>query len=74
MNTLNTNSEPAIRPTIQVLERTNDLLNILAQFNQPLSLKFLAEQSGLHISTTHRILNDLVLARMVVVKVSPGTR
>ena len=69
MNTLNTNSEQNTesnaRPTIQVLERTNDLLNILAQFNQPLSLKFLAEQSGLHISTCHRILNDLVLARMV---------
>ncbi len=70
MTTPNTNSTPSIvaeaaRPTIQVLERTNDLLNILAQFNQPLSLKFLAEQSGLHISTTHRILNDLVLARMV---------
>lgn len=67
-NTNSVTTTPAAdttRPTIQVLERTNDLLNILAQYNQPLSLKFLAEQSKLHISTTHRILNDLVLARIV---------
>ena len=57
--------DESMRPTIQVLERTNTLLNILAKYNQPLSLKSLAEQSGLNISTTHRILNDLVLARIV---------
>ena len=67
MKTPNTDTPQAeiVRPTIQVLERTNDLLNILARYNQPLSLKFLAEQSKLNISTTHRILNDLVLARIV---------
>ena len=67
MKTPNTDTPQTeiVRPTIQVLERTNDLLNILARYNQPLSLKFLAEQSKLNISTTHRILNDLVLARIV---------
>ncbi|MFZ1891991.1 MAG: IclR family transcriptional regulator [Formosimonas sp.] len=54
-----------LRPTIQVLERTNDLLNTLARHNQAMSLKILAEQTGLHVSTAHRILNDLVLARIV---------
>lgn len=54
-----------LRPTIQVLERTNDLLNVLARHNQAMSLKILAEQTGLHVSTAHRILNDLVLARIV---------
>ncbi|GHA66780.1 IclR family transcriptional regulator [Formosimonas limnophila] len=56
---------PMLRPTIQVLERTNDLLNVLARHNQALSLKLLAEQTNLHVSTAHRILNDLVLARIV---------
>ena len=65
MPNIDTPKTDSTRPSIQVLERTNDLLNILARHNQPLSLKFLAEESGLNISTTHRILNDLVLARMV---------
>ena len=56
---------PMLRPAIQVLERANTLLDVLARHNQPMSLKSLAEQTGLHISTTHRILNDLVLARMI---------
>lgn len=58
-------SSSTLRPTIQVLERTNDLLNVLARHNQPMSLKLLAELTGLHVSTAHRILNDLVLARIV---------
>ncbi|TDR32402.1 IclR family transcriptional regulator [Hydromonas duriensis] len=58
-------TQPMLRPAIQVLERANDLLNVLAQNNQAMSLKSLSEQTGLHISTTHRILNDLVLARMI---------
>lgn len=56
---------PTPRPTIQVLERTNQLLDLMARHNQPCSLKLLAEESGLHISTCHRILNDLVLTRIV---------
>ena len=66
-NTMTTPIEPTsmLRPSIQVLERTNDLLNTLARHNQAMSLKILAEQTGLHVSTAHRILNDLVLARIV---------
>ena len=58
-------AEPMLRPAIQVLERANTLLNVLAAHNQSMSLKTLADLAGLNISTTHRILNDLVLARMI---------
>ena len=52
-------------PTVQVIERMFTLLDILAAHEQPVSLKALAELSGLHPSTTHRILNDLTLGRFV---------
>lgn len=58
-------AESMLRPAIQVLERANTLLNVLAAHNQSMSLKTLADLAGLNISTTHRILNDLVLARMI---------
>jgi DNA-binding IclR family transcriptional regulator len=50
---------------IQVIERMNALLDALAQQSEPVSLKSLSQTTGLHASTAHRILNDLVLARMV---------
>ena len=53
------------RPAIQVIERMNALLDALAQQSEPVSLKSLSQTTGLHASTAHRILNDLVLARMV---------
>jgi DNA-binding IclR family transcriptional regulator len=52
-------------PTIQVLERTFALLDVLALHQDPVSLKILSEQSGLHPSTAHRILNDLTIGRFV---------
>lgn len=52
-------------PTIQVLERTFALLDILAAHQDPISLKEIAEQSGLHSSTAHRILNDLTIGKYV---------
>jgi DNA-binding IclR family transcriptional regulator len=52
-------------PTIQVLERTFALLDVLALHQDPVSLKTLSEQSGLHPSTAHRILNDLTIGRFV---------
>jgi DNA-binding IclR family transcriptional regulator len=52
-------------PTIQVLERTFALLDLLASYQDPVSLKLIAEQSGLHPSTAHRILNDLTTGRYV---------
>jgi DNA-binding IclR family transcriptional regulator len=52
-------------PTIQVLERTFTVLDVLAQSSDPLPLKLISERSELHPSTTHRILNDLVAGRFV---------
>jgi DNA-binding IclR family transcriptional regulator len=56
--------EPAT-PAIQVLERTFALLDVLAAHQDPVSLKQISEQTGLHPSTAHRILNDLTLGRLV---------
>lgn len=52
-------------PTIQVLERTFALLDVLAAQNDPVSLKEISERTGLHPSTAHRILNDLAAGRFV---------
>ncbi|MGA1301556.1 MAG: IclR family transcriptional regulator, partial [Burkholderiaceae bacterium] len=52
-------------PSIQVIERLNALLDVLARQSEPVSLKALAQATGLHPSTAHRILNDLVIVRMV---------
>ena len=52
-------------PAIQVLERMFSLLDVLAQHQDPVSLKALSEATGLHPSTAHRILNDLTLGRFV---------
>lgn len=52
-------------PTVQVIERMFTLLDILATHEEPVSLKDIAVQAGLHPSTTHRILNDLTLGRFV---------
>ncbi|MFT3856649.1 MAG: IclR family transcriptional regulator [Aquabacterium sp.] len=41
------------------------LLNTLAQEGDAVSLKFISEQTGLHPSTAHRILNDLAVGGMV---------
>ncbi len=50
---------------IQVLERAMKLMDVLAMHSQPVALKDLAAATGLHTSTTHRILNDLVVGRYV---------
>ena len=50
---------------IQVVERMMNLLDALAEHEESASLKILAEQTGLHPSTAHRILNDMVACRMV---------
>lgn len=51
--------------TIQVLERAMLLLDVLARHADPVPLKELASSTGLHTSTAHRILNDLVAGRFV---------
>jgi DNA-binding IclR family transcriptional regulator len=53
------------KPTIQVFERMFLLVDILAKRSQSMNLKELSEIAGLHPSTTHRILGDLVLGRYV---------
>src|SRR5258708_27659318 len=53
------------RNSIQVIERMMKLLEVLAQNARPAGLKNLAQASGLHPSTTHRILGAPVDDRMV---------
>jgi len=50
---------------IQVIERAMSLLDALAAQSDPVALKELAQITGLHPSTAHRILNDLVVGRYV---------
>jgi DNA-binding IclR family transcriptional regulator len=52
-------------PSIQVLERMFALMDVLAAKDGLASLKDISEQTGLHPSTAHRILNDLVSGRYV---------
>lgn len=61
---------PPVKPsssdiTIQVLERAMKLLDVLAEQDEPVSLKEIAALSNLHSSTAHRILNDLAAGRYV---------
>jgi DNA-binding IclR family transcriptional regulator len=58
--------------SIQVIERMMKLLEVLARNAQPVGLKSLAQASGLHPSTTHRILGAMVNDR-VVERVDPGS-
>jgi len=50
-------------PTIQVLERSFALLDLLASHPDPVSLKEISERTGLHPSTAPRILNELTIGR-----------
>ncbi|MFM2347547.1 MAG: hypothetical protein RL654_2300 [Pseudomonadota bacterium] len=52
-------------PAIQVMERMFMLLDVLAEHQDPVPLKQISEQTGLHPSTAHRILNDLAIGRFV---------
>ncbi|MGE5451847.1 MAG: IclR family transcriptional regulator [Acidobacteriota bacterium] len=51
--------------SIQVLSRMFALLDTLAHEGDAVSLKSISEQTGLHPSTAHRILNDLAVGRLV---------
>ncbi|HYD76548.1 IclR family transcriptional regulator [Ramlibacter sp.] len=55
----------AATPTIQVIERMFALIDVLASREEAISLKEISEKTGLHPSTTHRILNDLAVGRFV---------
>jgi DNA-binding IclR family transcriptional regulator len=52
-------------PVIQVIERMFALIDVLASREEAISLKEISEKTGLHPSTTHRILNDLAVGRFV---------
>jgi IclR family transcriptional regulator, carbohydrate utilization repressor len=58
-------SSVPVTPTVQVIERIFTLLEILANREEAMSLKEISENSGLHPSTAHRILNDLATGRFV---------
>ncbi len=48
-----------------MLERMFALIDVLASREEAISLKEISERTGLHPSTTHRILNDLTIGRFV---------
>ncbi len=58
-------SQGPATPTIQVIERMFSLIDVLASREEAISLKEISEKTGLHPSTTHRILNDLATGRFV---------
>lgn len=60
-------TDPSIspKPSVQVLERMFTLIDVLASREEAISLKEISEKTGLHPSTTHRILNDLTIGRFV---------
>ena len=62
MKTDITNNE---KTSIQVIDRLASLLDALSSYQDPVNLKELSQVTGLHPSTTHRILNDLVKTRLV---------
>jgi DNA-binding IclR family transcriptional regulator len=61
------------KTAIQVIERMMRLLDALASRSEPVSLKELAGSTGLHPSTAHRILNDMVVGRFVDRADAPGS-
>jgi IclR family KDG regulon transcriptional repressor len=60
------------KTAIQVIDRMMKLLDALASHPDPVSLKILSQTTGLHPSTAHRILNDMVTGRFVD-RVDSGT-
>src|SRR5659263_652156 len=52
-------------PTVQVIERMFALMDVLASREEAISLKEISENTGLHPSTAHRLLNDLATGRLV---------
>lgn len=59
------NSTIPATPTVQVIERMFLLMDVLASQEEAISLKEISEKTGLHASTTHRLLNDLATGRFV---------
>lgn len=58
-------AQPAEKNSIQVIERMMMLLDVLANTPEPASLKVLAQTTGLHPSTAHRILAAMTSVSLV---------
>jgi len=58
-------AQQAEKGSIQVIERMMSLLDVLADSPEPASLKILAQTTGLHPSTAHRILAAMTATRLV---------
>jgi len=56
-NSTLTNNPPS---RIQVIDRAAGLLDAIARYRRPVSLKILIAETGLHASTAHRILGSLI--------------
>ncbi len=67
-------SDPDVpaQPAVQVIARMFAVVNVLAKREEAVSLKEISEQTGLHPSTAHRILNDLAIGRYVE-RAQPGS-
>ena len=50
---------------IQVIDRAAALLDAISRYPDPVTLKVLSAETGLHASTTHRILSSLIDNRFV---------
>jgi DNA-binding IclR family transcriptional regulator len=64
-------AEKTAKPSIQVIERMMQLLDVLSQHAVPATLKQLATATELHPSTAHRILGVMVDNRLVD-RIEPG--
>ncbi len=65
-------AKPDQKSPIQVIERMMKLLDVLALHPEPLGLKQIAQYTGLHPSTAHRILAAMSADRLVD-RVEPGS-
>jgi DNA-binding IclR family transcriptional regulator len=65
-------AEKEEKSPIQVIERMMKLLDVLAQHPEPLGLKQVAQYTGLHPSTAHRILSAMAADRLVD-RIEPGS-
>lgn len=65
-------SEIESKSSIQVIDRMMKLLNVLAAHAEPIGLKQLASQTGLHPSSAHRILGVMV-EKGFAERVEPGS-
>lgn len=65
-------SAPEQKNPIQVIERMMKLLDVLSYYHDPVGLKQLALETGLHPSTAHRILAAMAASGFVE-RAEPGT-